>query len=62
VYGVVPPLVVAVNVTVFGIVVGVNVKSLVNANGLIVTDADALAVAVLASVAVTDIVLEPLVL
>ena len=41
--------------------VGVNVKSVVRASGLIVTVADADVVAVLASVAVTLIVLLPLV-
>ncbi len=62
-YGLVPPLVVAVNVTGWPatIDVGLQVKSVVTGSGLIVTVADAVAVAALASVAVTDIVFEPLV-
>jgi len=60
----VPPLVVAVNVT--GepgvIVVGLKVKSVVTGSGLIVTVAEAVAVLVLLSVTVTDIVLLPLLL
>ena len=61
VYGLVPPLVVAVNVTGEPTVNVEEVKSLVRANGLIVTVAEAVAVAVFASVAVTEIVLLPFV-
>ena len=58
VYGPVPPLTVAVNVVGEpGVtLVGVQVKSVVNASGLMVTVADALAVLALLSVAVTEIV------
>jgi len=63
VYGVVPPEVVAVNVAAVPGVIDVgNVKSVVRASGLIVTVAELVAVAPVASVAVTDIESVPFVL
>ena len=63
VYGAVPPEPVAVHVTALPTVpLAGQLTDTVNANGLIVTVADTVEVAALASVAVTLIVLEPFVL